>query len=953
MSYHLPEFLDRHKLALAVFTALATLFLWDVLFLDYSLGAFDIILNQPSWKGEFSSGGIYQPILSDSPAAHFPQREFNWGHARLLTNTELNPYMFTGMPWSAQGVGAFITSLPQLFLDVKNAIDWSTWFRLICAGFFMYLLVVELGLSRMAGIFAGIIWTYSLHQVVWLEFPQHLATQLWIPLLFLFNIRILREGFTAASAVALLMVNILFFTSGYMQIVLYTYVTVGLFNTVYVLAHADQGNLARDLKRWTGVHAVYIGAVALCAAGLYAEAQYISEGLRGAQEWRGRVAAPQLSVESLAGLVLDFFPRFSEVTQMLTPDYYGGIWRGGYSFENGNIVETGRYFGILALLSAVAALGAAWRTRHARLVVIFAVVMALLFSMIYRNEFTISALGLIPFADKGSYSRYITLLTFIGAVLAAYGLHTVLGRGWRWLLASLGLVCVYVIVAALQVEDFAFTRLWYPAAVVAALAAVMILRHVFSLNWRLVGWVVVAATAVDLFAAGYAFNTRMENERLFPRNNTIRFLLNDPEPYRVAVISERPLYHSNILSFYDIPVVEGYLTVLPMTYAEYIKQLFPEAHVTHNGILFIFEPNVEALRLMNVKYVLSDKPLEREHAGLEHVMDSNNHAIYRVRNHLPRVFCASDVFHVSDPGRHINAYGNRLEEFSEPVVVAGDAGHVPYSGQCRIDSLEVFTHGLEARIETDASRYLVIPYAYNENWQAFVDGRRAELLRANGYHMALEVPEGISSIRIHYSNPLNRLSAWILIATALGVLLFAWRGRRVPGISRAALAAAAVLVAFKASMFLPAVRSDEIPEREPLSETLEVLRQGTVRGQREQISDRILAGQPLVMPLGIDSRGLASISLMAGTFHQPRLQHAISVEILDASGNVLVERRVEGEKVGNNSWFTVRFPPLESESELSVRVSSAEPRRDRSFVLWLDDNGAVCVQSFYRPEASQ
>ncbi|HSH41431.1 MAG TPA: YfhO family protein [Arenicellales bacterium] len=952
MSVYLPQFLCRHKLALAVFTALATLFLWEVLFLDYSLGAFDIILNQPSWKGEFSSGGIHQAILSDSPAAHYPQREFNWGHARLLTNTELNPYIFTGMPWSSQGVGAFITSLPQLFLDVRNAIDWSTWLRLICAGFFMYLLVLELGLSRMAGIFAGIVWTYSLHQIVWLEFPQHLATQLWIPLLFLFNIRILREGFTAASAVALLMVNILFFTSGYMQIVLYTYVTVGLFNTVYVLAHADQGNFWRDVRRWTGVHAVYVGAVALCAAGLYAEAQYISEGLRGAQEWRGRVPAPQLGIDSLLGLVVDFFPRFNEVTQVLTPDYYGGIWRRGYSFDNGNIVETGRYFGILALLFAVAALGAAWRTRHARLVAVFAVVMALLFSMIYRNEFTISALGLIPFAEKGSYSRYITLLTFIGAVFAAYGMHTALGRGWRWLPAALGLVAVYVIGAALQMDEFAFTRLWYPAAAVAAMAALMVLRHFFRLDWKVVGWVVVAATAADLFAAGYSFNTRMENERLFPRNNTIRFLLNDPEPYRVAVISDRPLYHPNILSFYDIPVVEGYMTVLPTAYAEYIKELFPEAHVTTNGILFIFEPNVEALRLMNVKYVLSDKPLERKHDGLEHVMDSNNHAIYRVRDHLPRVFCASDVFHEPDPDRHIQAYANRIGKFAEPAVIAGSGGGVSFRGQCRVDSLEVFTHGLRARIDTDERRYLVIPYAYNQNWQALINGRPAELVRANGYHMALEVPAGASSIRIHYSSPLNRLSAWILLATALGVLLFAWRGRRVPGVLRAALAVVAVVLAVKASMFLPAVRSEKIPEREPLSETLEVLRQGTVRGQREQISGRILAGQPLTMPLGIESRDLVSISLMAGTFHQPRLQHAISVEILDASGNVLVQRRVEGENVGNNSWFTVRFPALEIESELSVRVSSTETRRDRSFVLWLDGDGEVCMQSFYRLESS-
>lgn len=378
MNINYSDFLHYHKLAFAVFTVLATVFLWDVLFLDYSLGAFDIILNQPSWKGEFSFTGIHQPILSDSPTAHYPQRELNWGHVTQFSNAELNPYMFTGMPWSPQGVGAFITSLPQLFLDLKNAIDWSTWLRLICAGFFMYLLLVELGLSRLAGVFAGVLWTYSLHQVVWLEFPQHLATQLWIPLIFLFNIRVLRESLTAASAVALMLVNILFFTSGYLQIVLYTYVTVGLFNTLYVLTHLGNGNAARDLRRWTAVHTVYVGAVLVCAVGLFAEAQSISEGLRGAQEWRGTVSAPGLSIASLGGLFLDFFPRFNEATQVLTPDYYGGIWEGRYRFEHGNIVETGRYFGILGLLFAITALFTAWRTEHARTVAAFVAVMAVI-----------------------------------------------------------------------------------------------------------------------------------------------------------------------------------------------------------------------------------------------------------------------------------------------------------------------------------------------------------------------------------------------------------------------------------------------------------------------------------------------------------------------------------------------------------------------------------------------
>jgi len=950
MSSRYSGFALNHGPALALFTVLATLFLWDVLLLDYSLAAFDIILNQPSWKGEFPVSGIQQPILSDSPTAHYPQREFEWGHARLLNNVEFNPYMFTGMPWSPQGVGGFITSLPQLFLDVGGAIDWSTWIRLICAGFFMYLLILELGVGRLAGVFAGILWTYSLHQVVWLEFPQHLATQLWIPLVFLFNIRLLRDGLDTLSTVSLLVVNVLFFTSGYMQIVLYTYIAVGLFNTWYVLSHVGTGETTRNLARWMGVHGIYLGAVLLCSVGLYAEMQAISEGLRGAQDWRGRVDPPGLDLMSLGALLRDLFPRFSEVTHVLTPNYYGGFWDGRYSFDRGNIVESSRYFSVLGVLFAITALLVVWRTRYARVVLAFAATMAIVFSMVYRNDTTISALRLIPLADKGSYSRFITLLTFFGCVLAAYGFQCALGQRYKWLLAAVAVISLYVAGAWWQMEDLAIAQLWYPAVIVTGFLGVVVARKLAGFDWKWVAWLVVVISATDLLVAGYGFNARTEKDRRFPRNNTIRYLLNDPEPYRVAVISDKPLYHPNVLSYYDIPVVEGYLTVLPVEYAAYVKDLFSDVHITRNGIMFLFEANVEALRLLNVKYVLSDQPLDKEHRDLEHVLDSNNHAVYRIKGHLPRIFCATDVVYEDGAGDQIDRYEDALHEYDEPVVLKGEDGHRSYGGSCAVKSLEVYTHGVNAVVESDSPRYLAVPYPYNTNWQATVNGEPAVLEKANGYHMALGIPAGESEVRIRYRNRWNAAAAWLFVAASLGLMIFAWRRSAAPGSQRLILVFIGVVVLFKSSMSLSPVRNVTIPERAALDAPLDVFRQGPSRSERDNYGERVMAENPVEYPLHLESRGLTGLSLLAGTFHQPRLKQAVTVEILDEQGDTLVSKTVAGRNVHNNRWFSVRFPPIRKNTDLRVRVSTEDSDRSRSFVLWRERDGKVCVMSWYELE---
>jgi len=941
----------QHKLALAIFVGLATLFLWDVLILQQSLAAFDIILSQLSWRGEFPFAGMHQPILIDSPTAHYPQREFEWGHARHFTNVEVNPYIFTGIPWSAQGVGGFLTSLPQMLLGIREAIDWSTWLRLVLAGFFMYLLMLELGAGRIAGVLAGILWAYNLHQIVWLEFPQHLATQLWIPLVFLFSIRVMNRGLAPWPAVLLLVVSVLFFTSGYMQIVLYTYVVLGLFNTFYVLTGCREGNLGRDLQRWAGVHAIYAAAVALCAAGLIAEVKYISEGLRGAQEWRGRVEIPELSAGALADMALDLFPRFTEVTHLLTPDYYGGIWQGRFDFENGNLVEQGRYFSVPGLLLATGVLFVAWRTRHARLVGALLAVMAIVFSLLYRNELTVSALRLIPFADKGSYSRFITPLMFMGCILAGLGLHYLVNGRTRWMFAAMGLAALWLAAAWWQTADFAWTKMWYPLALCAILAGLVLVHRRLDLHRRVLAWALVVVAAGDLAAAGYGFNTRMHNDLIFPRSNAVSFLLNDPEPYRVAVVSDKPIYHPSILSYYDIPVVEGYLTTLPVAYARYMKEVLPTVYVTPNGIMFIIESDVEALRLLNVKYILSDQRLDTGQDGLEHVLETNNHHIFRVRNHLPRVFCASDVFFEQDNEQRRELYDDVLRRHPEPVVVEGQGNPISYQDECTIDALEVFTHGLKAGIESAGPRYLVLPYGFSENWSATLNGEPVELLRANGYHMALRLPGGRSELALAYRNPWSIASAGVFIAVSLGLLVFARRAAGIHPLGRTALVIAALVMIAKSSFSLPGIRADDVPERVPPAAPYDVLRPGEARIDSDHISEHISRAGTLGYPLNVRSRGLARISLKAGLFRRPRMQRTVTVEILDAGGDALVTRRIPGRYIANNQWFTVSFPPIERDTGLSIRVSAGGVPPDSPLVLWLTPEGELCIKTYYSGQA--
>lgn len=941
-------FVVSHGIAVLLFTSLATVFLSDVLLSNKSLAAFDIILRQPNWNREFPIQGVRQAILLDSPTAHYPQRMVDWSAVKQGRNATYNPYIYSGMPWSPQGVGAFLTSIPQLITDVPNAIDWSIWIRLILAGVFMYLLLVELGLSRTTSIFGGIVWTYNLHQIVWMQFPQHLATQLWIPLLFLANVLVLKSRFRREYVVALLVVNVLFFTSGYTQIVLYTYIAVGIFNTLYLVL-LGPSLIGTKLKQWVSIHLIYLGGVLFYVIGIYSEMQFINEGLRGIQDFRGRVGAGEFDWFAITAFVKSLFPAIEEIKRFYTPDYYGGIWHGSYRDPfHGNIVESSAYVGVLAVVFVIAGFLSLTQPTRRRTCAVFVVLMAIFFSLYHRNPIAISILKLIPLADKGSYGRFITLVIFFACIVAAFGLQWVVDRckGARpaALWGAVGLFVAIPLIARAIDTEFMLAALRYPLIVVAIFSLTTFFIMRYARNARVIPLVAIAMTIADLFYSTFSFNTRMDNELIFPANNPIRYLLNDPEPYRVAVIAKQPLYRSNLLSYFQIPTIEGYSTVLPNRYAQFIDAVFKSYHITANGMLFLFDPNVKALRLLNVKYILSDEDLSQE--GLEKVLTSNEHYIYRVRNWLPRAYCASDIIVQSDERQVLAKIRDHVEQLPRPAVLSQQLGTAE-GGSCEIQSLAAYTQGTSFTVRASAPRLIVLPYSFSERWHAKINGRSVPLLRANAAFMALSVPAGESEVTVVYQNSLETIGALVLIIGAFVLLVLIARARP-SNLTHAALGIVAVVVILKSSLSLPGVRNEQIPERSPLPAPLTVDWMGEVRDEKVKPSERLSRSKSITMDLEVPARGLTKLGFLAATYLRPQLAYDIWVTIYDESGRQLARQTVAGSRILDNNWFFVDIPTVTTPARnLKVAVSSEDFDPDSPLSLWLDKSGRLCVTAFY------
>ncbi len=935
-------------MALGVFVCLATLFLADVLFLDRSLGAFDIILKQPGWRSEFLVDGVHRPELLDSPTAHYPQRQFDWDTLKHGHNPSYSPYIFGGIPWATQGIGAFVTSLPQLITNVADAIDWSTWLRLILAGFFMYLLLLELGLPATCAIFGGVLWTYNLHQIAWLEFPQHLATQLWMPLLFLSNVLTLRSGFRREHVIALMVLNVLFFTSGYTQIVLYSFVFAGLFNSLFIFFVEPIPGVWGNLKRWVGIHVIYLGAFIFYGLHVLIEADMIAHGLRGEQEFRDPVGQLELSINTVLEFLKSLVPSVEDVKRFYTPDYYGGIWTGQYTSPYGNIVEDSGYVGVLAvflfLIGAITTPGA----KDQKLRFALLVLLAIGFSLMYRNPISVTLLGVIPLAEKGNFSRFITIIIFFGIILSTMGLRSLIDRSGKWgdrsIWIAMGLFMLFPLMGEVYVDDFRLRPFLYPllALILIVLPAFWLCR--FGLFKKYLGEMLIVLTVVDLFSATYAFNTRLDNENQFPANNAIRFLLNDSDIFRVAVISDVPMYTPNVLSYFQIPTVEGYSTVMPTEYLKFVRSVFRGYHVTLNGMLLLTEPNVEALRLLNVKYLITRKPHEDDR--LEKVLEGREQYIYKIKNWLSRVYCASNVMQeTAESGADLYKI---ITTYDRPALVGGDLSIT--ESECEISQLRAYTNNVRFDVRSDGRALVVLPYGFLKNWRAEIDQQPARIVTVNRAFMGLIVPPGQSSVRVYYRDDRDTLGALVMsLGAVLMLVLLIGRMRSVTGY---ALAAIAVLTIAKSALSVPLVRNDNVPERLAVSNPLPVEQLGKFCVEKATPSPRINRTHPFQTTLDIPAAGLVRLQLLAATYLQPSLPYTVRVVLRDSRGRELILRDIPGRRIRDNRWFQLSFPPLTAEGPVDLTVGSSNDAERNPFSVWLDRKGHACMVAWYARESS-
>lgn len=669
------------------------------------------------------------------PWFHVQAQEWHAGRFPLW-----DPYLWTGQPLfgQAQPGTAYPLNWILFLLPLENGhiAGWAlAWYfvaiHLMAAGF-CYLFCRSLGRSRTAGLAGGLIFSLSgfLGNTAW---PQMMNGAVWIPLVFLFQLRASRGRRAAANAALSGMFLGVAFLSGHHQIPIFTAVaSVGVW--IYLLARNRR--------------LLVPAAAALLFAGLSGAMQTLPayEYGRLAKRW---VSAPEA------------------ITWNQPVPYSVHAYYDLKAFSLFGIVFPGvkahfdPFLGVVAFSLALFAVTALWRDARVRLLAALAGA-AILYALGHNSVFQGALYGLIPELDKArSPSSVVVLFQFAAAALATFGIDR-LAASWTargtWILAGFGALTLAIAEAVIFAN-----KLTFPAddrviltAVIALLAAALFAawrRHALASTQAHV--LLVLLLLLELGNTGqYSLADRSDRgqmqwlDKIHGNADIAGYLRKQPGFQRAEVAQDA--FAANWGAFHGVEMHGG-----------------KSASVTTNVLESEFF-GLTGRRMYGVAYTIATAP--QPDAGDEVFSGASGMKVYR-RDAFPRAWAVHELVRVPNITEGNILVGRDPESFRRKAHIVGPPP--PVQTCAAPDTVQLIEHApdrLAIRADMACDGMVVLSDTAYPGWRARVDHRPAEIHEVNGAMRGVAVPRGAHTITMRYRPVSVYLGAALTLLGILGAL---------------------------------------------------------------------------------------------------------------------------------------------------------------------------------------
>ncbi len=714
---------------------------------------------------EYPNGIPFKNFLITDPV----RQQYVWRSLSIdqLKNNHLplwNPYNFSGMPLLANFQSAVFYPLNILFLVFPFSFGWIMMVMLqpFLAGFFLYQYLRNLKISEWASLLGAIVFSFSGFSIAWLEWNTIIHTGLWLPLILLsidkiFQSRnknlVIWSGFLLLSLVSS-------FFAGHLQVFFY----VVIFSLLYLILRWWQNGRSR--KMFFLFSCCFFAFILITAIQWFLTLQFIGQSARNLD--RANWQQP------------GWFIPWQNLIQFLVPDFFGNPATLNYWGE-WNYGEFVGYIGVVPLVFALLAI--LWRRDKKTL---FFGGTTLLF-LIFALPTFLAKLPYqwrLPLISTSQPTRLLFLTDFSLAVLAALGLdwffkNSNTGNFKKVLGVVLPLVVIFISLWLLALSGpslfknvtvdnlmVAKRNLILPTMLFLFFLFLVVLYKILIYRIRNKGLEKLAGkfflvgifilVIFDLFRFGWKFTPFTDKEWLFPQTETIKFLKNQPKPFRFMT-TDRRIFPPNFATFYKLEDVSGYDPLYLKNYGElnsaWYRAKADISPMPFNRIIVPQDYNSRIADLLNVKYVLSLK--EEKSPKLRLVFQEGQTRVYENTNVLPRTFFADGLKVAGNRQEAIESIFNL--DFNRQKIVSLEKTETNNSdlksacNHCQAEIKEYSENKIIIETQNKEDGFLVLMDPYYPAWKASIDSLETKIYRTNYAFRGVFVPRGKHEIEFRIS----------------------------------------------------------------------------------------------------------------------------------------------------------------------------------------------------------
>ncbi|MEK6796410.1 MAG: YfhO family protein [Spirochaetota bacterium] len=369
-------------------------------------------------------------------------------------------------------------------------------------------------------------------------------------------------------------------------------------------------------------------------------------------------------------------------------------------------------------------------------------------------------------------ARFFFMAVLVASMVSFFLTMRSTVKVWEKAAAPAAFIALSILMYIRDTNDVLF--LVVPVIASAAFAVVAFATTLERFFFRALTVLCVVVLAVDLWYTGQFFVITQDHDEMYRSNRIVRIL----EERRMGGTIDRTrfLSRNGILNHfvthtfpkYGIPLFDApAMRTMRGEYERFFRRF---------GIQDALQFHPRFYQLLNIRYLMSDFAVNSAFSAyitnLDQLPIGNGQTVflYDTAFARPRFEMASGVYIAKDFDAALEALaGDRFDLTRTAVVYGADADSVSNTKfipatRVGLTGFEYKHNAVQIRCASDGPVVVVVKDMYHPDWNAYVDGKRVRLMRANCVSMGVLVGAGEHDIQLKYEPRTLLILLWISAA---------------------------------------------------------------------------------------------------------------------------------------------------------------------------------------------